>query len=82
MGFSVEMMNALCPSLDGFDELGRRCGDFILFIDPPLMDDRIINQYALFSIIPNPETKVNDFLVKHPELCKKIIIPTTLKWTR
>ncbi|HEX2937057.1 MAG TPA: FRG domain-containing protein [Bacteroidales bacterium] len=80
VGFSVEMMNQLCASLDDFDNLGRQCGDFILFIDPPSMDERIINQYALFSILPNPETIVNDFLDKHPELCKKVIIPASLKW--
>jgi len=44
------------------------------------MNDRIINQYALFSIISDPNATVDDWAKKHLDICRKIIIPASLKW--
>ena len=79
-GFSIEMLNNVCLSLEEFDEHGRSFGDFMVFFDPPSLDARIINQYALFSIISNPERKINEFLEDKLPFYKKIIIPASLKW--
>ncbi|MBD3226881.1 MAG: FRG domain-containing protein [Candidatus Lokiarchaeota archaeon] len=55
--------------------------NFTLFIEPPSIDDRIINQFALFSIMSDPTAAMDDFLRKQKEedLWKKIIIPADLK---
>lgn len=49
--------------------------DYLVFFQPPSIDQRIVNQAALFSIMANPRTALDDWLEKHPELFWKIIIP-------
>jgi hypothetical protein len=66
--------------LDAIDKFRRVHGDFILFIEPPSIDDRIINQFALFSTMLNPDSDMTDYLKTHPNLYKKIIVPSNLKW--
>jgi hypothetical protein len=44
------------------------------------MDDRIVNQFALFSVLPNAARAVDDWLEKHPSLFRRIIIPAEMKW--
>jgi hypothetical protein len=53
---------------------------FLLFFEPPSMDDRIINQYALFSILSDPQGSQEDWLLRRPHLCRKVIIPGDKKW--
>jgi hypothetical protein len=65
-------------TLEALDKLSR--SDFLLFLEPPSLDDRIVNQFALFSMISNPKTAVDVWLSKHPELYRKVIVPAKLKW--
>lgn len=65
-------------SLHIFDSLSTH--DFLLFFEPPSIDDRIINQYALFSVMPDPSTPVDTWLRRHPGIYRKIIIPAHLRW--
>lgn len=78
--FTVEMLSKVCGSLKDFDEKSISEDGFVLFFEPPSMDDRIVNQFALHSIISNPKTILNGILIKHPDLYKRIIIPRDLKW--
>lgn len=64
--------------LDDFDKLSA--GPFAIFIEPPSIDDRIINQFALFSAISDSKITMDEWLKSHPKLCKKVIIPSKLKW--
>jgi hypothetical protein len=66
-------------SLEEFDELARE-GEFLLFFEPPSLDDRIINQFALFSVMPNCERAIDEWLKNHPDLYRRIIIPAEKKW--
>ena len=65
-------------SLEELDRLSRK--EFLLFLEPPSLDDRIVNQFALFSMISNPRTPVDAWLAKHPHLYRKVIVPASLKW--
>lgn len=76
--FTVEMLTAVAGSLAEFDRLAEE--DFMLFFEPPSIDDRIVNQFALFSLISNPCTYPDDWLYNHPYLFRKIILPAGLKW--
>ena len=66
-------------TLTQFDALGEE-EEFLLFFEPPSIDGRIVNQYALFSIMTNPRRIVDDWLALHPDLFQRIIIPAALKW--
>ena len=66
-------------SLEKFDHLGKY-GEFLLFFEPPSMDDRIVNQFALFSVMPTPKTSIDEWLQQHPDLFRRIIIPAEKKW--
>lgn len=76
--FTVEMLECAATTLA---ELGRLApDDFLLFMEPPSLDDRIVNQFALFSVMSRPEASLDAWLEEHPELCRKIVIPAQLKW--
>ncbi len=66
-------------SLEEFDR-NIKYGEFLLFFEPPSMDERIVNQYALFSVMPNSQRAIDDWLQQHPEFYRRIIIPADLKW--
>jgi hypothetical protein len=51
-----------------------------VFFEPPSIDDRIVNQFAFFSAMPSAEMALDQWLLQHPELFYRIIIPAELKW--
>ena len=79
--FSVEMLDQLDESktLEDFDKLAARSA-FAVFFEPPSIDARIVNQAAILSAMPGPGLDLTEFLVSHPEVYKRIIIPAGLKW--
>lgn len=76
--FTVEMLEGAAPTLDEFGRLAP--DDFLLFFEPPSLDDRIVNQFALFSVMSRPEASLDAWLERHPALCRKIVVPRELKW--
>ena len=66
-------------SLYEFDSL-RSIKDFLLFFEPPSMDERIVNQFSLFSVMPNPEQAIDDWLFNQKDLYRRVIIPSQFKW--
>lgn len=75
--FTVEMLSAF-PSLRSFDALSRE--PFVVFLEPPAIDQRILNQLALFSLMSSPSARLDDWLRQHPDLCRRVIVPAALKW--
>jgi hypothetical protein len=75
--FTVEMLSAF-STLREFDALRRE--PFVLFMEPPAVDRRILNQFALFSLMSSPEAHLDEWLERHPKLCRKVRIPAKLKW--
>ncbi|HET8605971.1 MAG TPA: FRG domain-containing protein [Gaiellaceae bacterium] len=75
--FTAEMLASCAPALRDLDELGQ---DFAVFFEPPSLDDRIVNQYALFSLLPGPRLRLDEWLELHPELVRRLIVPAGLKW--
>jgi len=61
-----------------FDRLART--PFVIFLEPPSLDPRIVNQFALFSLISSPAGMLNEWVARHPALAKQIVIPARLKW--
>lgn len=77
--FSVEMLNKHIPDLQSFDSL-RPADPFVLFFEPPSLDARVVNQWALMTIMPGANYILSDFLTAHPDLYDRVIIPKELKW--
>ncbi|WP_254244861.1 hypothetical protein [Hymenobacter sp. BRD67] len=53
---------------------------FVLFLEPPSLDARIVHQYALFALMNTPEAALHEWLAQRPELYFRIRIPARLKW--
>lgn len=81
--FTVDMLQGIA-SLRAFDALAPRGaqsdGGFLLFLEPPALDARIVNQAALFSVMPSPTASLADWLGRHPQLCRRVVVPAELKW--
>jgi hypothetical protein len=75
--FTVDMLSGF-PSLKAFDSLARE--PFVVFIEPPSLDTRILNQFALFSLMADAGASFEGWLDAHPDLCRRVIIPAELKW--
>ena len=76
--FTVEMLRGVASTLAEFDRLWS--DEFVIFFEPPSLDDRIVNQFALFSMMSSPTLRLDHWLPNHPDLYKRIIIPAELKW--
>jgi hypothetical protein len=76
--FTVEMLSRSVSSLDELATLADR--PYPLFCEPHSIDDRIVNQYALFSVLSDPCALFDDWLAEHPDLWRKIVIPAATKW--
>ena len=76
--FTVEMLSESVESLTKFSNLSDNI--FVIFFEPPSIDDRIVNQFAFFSVMSNSKSVIDDWLKNYPEIWRKIRIPAELKW--
>lgn len=76
--FTMDMLEELVSDVDKYDdELGE---DSMVLIEPPSIDQRIINQYSYFSIIPNKITDIEKFLEDKTLNTVKYVIDKELRW--
>jgi hypothetical protein len=75
--FTVEMLGQF-PSFRAFDALGDE--PFVIFMEPPSLDTRILNQFALCSLMPTPSARLDHWLEAHSALYRRVIVPAELKW--
>jgi hypothetical protein len=76
--FTAEMLDRSATSLHGLAGLGAE--PFLVFLEPPSLDERIVNQYALFSMMSSATARLDEWLECHPLLWRKLVIPAALKW--
>jgi hypothetical protein len=76
---SFELEELIGNSIPKIAEFTEKNGDALLFMEPPSIDDRMVNQFALFSFMLSPETNMLAWLESHPRLYRKIIIPASMK---
>ncbi|MBN2047777.1 MAG: FRG domain-containing protein [Anaerolineaceae bacterium] len=80
-GADVFTVLLLSESIANLSDLIRLSAEpYPLFFEPPSLDDRIVNQYALFSIMSDPAIPLGFWLQSHPELVRKLVIPAKMKW--
>ena len=75
--FTVDML-APFKTLREFDALSRK--PFVIFLEPPALENRIMNQLALFSVVSDPEAHADEWLAAHPTLVRRVVVPARLKW--
>ena len=75
--FTVEMLKEFSTFRE-FDALRRE--PFVVFMEPPAVDRRILNQLALFSLMSSPTAQLDQWLEQHPNMWRKVHIPARLKW--
>lgn len=76
--FTAEMLADVAPEIQDFDQLNPT--PFALFFEPPSLDARIVNQFALFSLMSDPTASMEEWLEQKPSFYRKVIIPAELKW--
>jgi len=75
--FSAEALAGVADDLDALEALSDEV--FAVFFEPPSLDARIVNQYALFSFLSNAKARLDDWLDDRTELARRIVLPAELK---
>ncbi|MCR5100177.1 MAG: FRG domain-containing protein [Butyrivibrio sp.] len=76
--FTLEILQQENISLDKYDkDMGA---DSLIFIEPPTIDQRIMNQFAYFAVIPQQMPDIETFLDRYTNNSRKYIISKDIKW--
>jgi hypothetical protein len=75
--FTAEMLEGAAESLTALDRMFPKPG--ILFLEPPSIDVRIANQFALFSLASAPDLNLMAWLERHPGVARRIVIRAAAK---
>ena len=76
--FTGEILSSVVDTPGALEALAPE--PFVLFLEPPSLDDRIVNQLALFSMMSSARAGLHEWLERRPEACRRIVIPADVKW--
>ncbi|NKF07107.1 FRG domain-containing protein [Clostridium gasigenes] len=76
--FTIDMLAKLETDIKKYDN--KMKADSMVLIEPPSIDQRIINQYSYFSIIPIDMKDIEEFLDIKTKNTVKYIIDKDLRW--
>ncbi len=76
--FTVSMLESAVESLESLRQLSDH--DYVLFLEPPSLDARIVNQFALFSLMSSPDRALDAWLDGNCPSTRRLIVPAELKW--
>jgi hypothetical protein len=77
--FTSGMLAEQAPDLASLDAAGRDEAPFVLFFEPPSLNQRIVNQSAVLSAIADPDASMDAWLDEHPELWHAWRLPPPVK---
>lgn len=72
------MLGELINDLEEYDDEMK--DDAIVLLEPPSIDQRIINQYSYFSVIPRQNTNIEEFFENQTQKTVKCVIDKNLRW--
>ena len=75
--FSIDRLTEIAKSIDEYDN-DMNSSSFVI-VEPPSIDQRIVNQYSFFSIIPKGMGNLEEYLSCTPNTVK-YIISKELRW--
>jgi hypothetical protein len=67
--FTTELLAEHAPTLEALRRLSSEDGPFVLFFEPPSLDDRIVNQSAVLSTLSEPGASMDDWIEAHSACC-------------
>jgi hypothetical protein len=76
--FTPELLAEAVQSLDELAALSDVPA--LVFLEPPALDQRIVAQYALFSLLTTPDSDMGAWTTEHDQMCRRIVIPSSVKW--
>ncbi len=77
--FTTQMLAEHAKDLDELNELGEDSDPFVMFFEPPSLDERIVNQAAVLSATSDPTFQMEEWLDAHPDLWCAWRIPPEVK---
>ena len=72
------MMDEVSKSMSNFSSIYSET--FPIFLEPPSIDARIVNQYGVFSFMSDPNITIDKWLESANVSCVKIVITENLLW--
>lgn len=76
--FSADMLDGIAPTAADYDKaMGDRS---MVIVEPPSTDQRIINQYSYFSVVPMGIANIEQFLEENTKNTVKYIIDKDIRW--
>ncbi len=76
--FSLDTLSQVAPSLEQYDcDLGDSS---FAMMEPPSIDQRIVNQYSFFAVIPNDVNDIEKLLQDAPIESVRYIIRKEIRW--
>lgn len=75
---TVDMLEEIVNDIENYDS--DMADSAMLFIEPPSIDSRIINQYSYFSLIPSGMNDIEKFLNDRTKHTVKYIISKDIRW--
>ena len=78
---TAELLREYSGSLQELDQKSEQHSEeWVCFFEPPSLDDRITNQFAVFSMTSTATLDLAAWLADRPQLARKLIIDHQLKW--
>lgn len=75
--FTTELLSQQAPDIASLEQVD---GPVLVFLEPPSLDARIVNQFSLFSLLSAADACLDDWLSTRQDACERVIIPAGLKW--
>lgn len=75
--FSIDALTQITDSIDEYDK--EMMSNSFVVVEPPSIDQRIVNQYSFFSIMPLALESLDEFLA-NTENTIKYVISKDLRW--
>ncbi len=76
--FTTQLLARHAGEIEELDAL-QEDAPFVLFFEPPSLDERIVNQAAVLSVISDPACQLDDWLAGHPDTWRAWRLPARLK---
>jgi FRG domain-containing protein len=76
--FTTELLAEYAGTLEALEASAGE-SSFLLFFEPPSLDERIVNQAAVLSAMSDPAHHVDEWLAEHPECWCAWRIPAEVK---